>query len=505
VTDTVEATAVKEKKKDSKETSSSSSGVQNQGDNEIDDEEEEEVLNIYSIAYNASNDTYIAGISGTYNFAVLDEDFKQIKRIKGVNTGYTRQGCDCDDKYIYFVQSGGENVVVIYDYSGKQVDMIPLGHSHEVENLFHVGKNFFLTLHYYGNSVQRVGMSENTRICFDVLYDAAGGSGTMDKTTVHYGTDTPLRKNAFIKPGYFFGGWRMQHNYDSKTMACRLGSTAVEWLDAKDAYNPSLVTDGAKVSQLTRIGDVWATAFWIAEYYGIYFDSDEAEGWMSPETVAYAQDYYLPVNEFRKEGYIFGGYVLSRDYDGRVYGYRKGSKNPEWLESKDVDKMKYFAEGERVSKLTYDGAVTFRATFRFAFAFDDARENLLSYIGVDERVHIPNEEGTVRGIAAGAITDNTTMTELYLPATVTTVEKGALENCQSLKAIVLEGEWPENFDRESVLGGIRPYVYELRDGVKLCLGFYADRQNADLIRFNAIAFDRNFAAWQEENKNIQQE
>ena len=502
VKDTVEATAVKEAKKDDsakKASSSSSSGVLNQDDNEIDDEEEEEVLNLYSIAYNASNDTYIAGISGTYHFAVLDKDFKQIKRIKGVNTGYTRQGCDCDGQYIYFAQSGGDNVVVIYDYDGKQVDMISLGHSHEVENLFHVGKNFFLTLHYYGNSVQRMGMSESTRICFDVMYDSAGGSGTMEKTTVHYGTDTPLRKNAFTKAGYSFGGWKMHRNYDSKTMACRLGSTAAEWLDAKDVYNPSLISDGAKVAKLTRLGDVWATAFWIADYYGVYFDSDEAEGWMSPETVEYAQDYYLPANEFRKEGYVFGGYVLSRDYDGRVYGYRKGGKNPEWLESKDAEKLHYFAEGDRVSKLTYDGAVTFRATFRFAFTFDEGHENLLSYIGVDEHVHIPNEEGSLSGIAAGAIQDNTAMTELYLPATVTTVEKGALENCQSLKAIILEGEWPESFDRESVLGGSRPYVYELRDGVKLCLGFYADRQSADLIRFNATAFDRNFAAWQKEH------
>ena len=115
-------------------------------------------LKIYSIAYSEAEDCYFVGISGTYDFARLDCDFKLIKKYKGVNTGYTRQGCECDDNYIYFSQSGGNNIIVIYDHSGKYVCTVSIAHSDEIENIFRVGSDYYMTLHYYGNYLYRVGM-----------------------------------------------------------------------------------------------------------------------------------------------------------------------------------------------------------------------------------------------------------------------------------------------------------------------------------------------------------
>ena len=93
---------------------------------------------IYSIAYNSKRKQYVVGLSGSYDFALLNESFKTVKKFKGENTGYTRQGCDCDDNYIYFPQSGGNNLLAVYDYSGNLAAKIPLTDNKEIENLFHV-------------------------------------------------------------------------------------------------------------------------------------------------------------------------------------------------------------------------------------------------------------------------------------------------------------------------------------------------------------------------------
>ena len=173
-------------------------------------------LEVYGIAYNPEKDIYVVGISGGYQFAFLNSDFKVIKKFKGKNTGYTRQGCDCDQNYIYFSQSGGDNIVAVYDYSGKYVDSVSIGHKHEVENIFHVGSYFYTTLHHYGNSLQRIGLSNQTEIRYNVYYDPGDGVGKMKPTSVHYGHSIPLRKNTLRKDGYFFGGWRASRSMDGK-------------------------------------------------------------------------------------------------------------------------------------------------------------------------------------------------------------------------------------------------------------------------------------------------
>ena len=122
-------------------------------------------LDIYSIAYSEKLDSYFVGVSGGYDFARLDKDFNVVKEYKGVDTGYTRQGCDCDGEYIYFAQSGGGgNVIVIYTPDGAYVDTISIDNSDEIENIFHSGSSFYATFHYYGNFIYRLGLSDQKRI-----------------------------------------------------------------------------------------------------------------------------------------------------------------------------------------------------------------------------------------------------------------------------------------------------------------------------------------------------
>lgn len=117
--------------------------------------------NIYCIAYNENTDKYIVGISGGYDFAILDKNFKTTAIHKGHNSGYIRQGCDADKNYIYFAQSGGgQNVIVVYNYSGQLIDIISIKMPHEIENIFHTKSTMYLSLFQYTNTVYTAKLSD---------------------------------------------------------------------------------------------------------------------------------------------------------------------------------------------------------------------------------------------------------------------------------------------------------------------------------------------------------
>lgn len=121
--------------------------------------------NIYSIAYNEETDRYIVGISGDYNFAVLDSDFNIVSRFTGAKTGYTRQGVNADSEYIYFVQSTGTTqYIVVYKWDGTHVGTLPLtGIKYEVEHAFHIGTQLYISC-YCGGSKGGVTYKINLNI-----------------------------------------------------------------------------------------------------------------------------------------------------------------------------------------------------------------------------------------------------------------------------------------------------------------------------------------------------
>ncbi|MDP4153865.1 MAG: hypothetical protein Q8865_10600 [Bacillota bacterium] len=100
--------------------------------------------NIYSIGYNAKTDQYVIGVSDGYNFKVLNSDFSIAASYTGQVTNYTRQGGDCDENYIYFIQSGkSDNIIVVYDWNGKYIKSVKVPISSEGENIFHIGSVFY--------------------------------------------------------------------------------------------------------------------------------------------------------------------------------------------------------------------------------------------------------------------------------------------------------------------------------------------------------------------------
>lgn len=119
--------------------------------------------NIYSISYNPYNDRYVVGISGGFDFAILNSNFETISTHKGYNSSFIRQGNDCDRNYIYFAQSGNaENIIVVYNWSGELVDIVNISLPHEIENIFHTKDTMYVSLFQYTNTVCKINISKKT-------------------------------------------------------------------------------------------------------------------------------------------------------------------------------------------------------------------------------------------------------------------------------------------------------------------------------------------------------
>lgn len=439
---------------------------------------------IYSIAYNAKHQCYVVGLSGTYDFALLDSDFKVIEEYEGVKTGYTRQGCDCDDDYIYFVQSGGNNLLVVYDYDGKHVTDISLTDSDEVENIFHIGSTFYTSLYYYGNTLYRIGFSDKTKIGYTVSYSAGGGEGEMEPTRVNYGESTPLRACTFTREGYTFEGWRVKRTSDGKYIGYRSGSTEYEWLTGAEAYDWLLYDDEEPIATTVRNDNLELTAMWIADNYTIHVNGGDGAGEPLTYTQAYAEDFTVPDGGYMLEGYIFDGYIATRDYDGRVYGYRENSDKAQWLEPGDAFRAHRFYPGDTVSKLTKDGAVTLTAQYKFAYTFGEGGSTLVEYVGTDEKVEIPSN-GELTTLAQGAIKDNEIITDLVIPEGVSSLEKESVANCPKLRSVTFEGSLPDEIDGDSILGDEAPVIYEEHNGERFWIGFFNGQAGVPLLRLHS--------------------
>jgi len=117
---------------------------------------------IYSMAYEPARDQYIIGISGSYDFVILDKDFKRVQRFKGVNTGLVKQGVDCDENYIYFPQCTSDamkNVIMVYDWDGNFVTEIRVKSYQEIESLFHIGDDWYITFNASGSYIYKATLN----------------------------------------------------------------------------------------------------------------------------------------------------------------------------------------------------------------------------------------------------------------------------------------------------------------------------------------------------------
>ncbi len=435
---------------------------------------------IYSIAYNEKYDRYVVGISGTYNFAILDSNFKKIKKYEGYESGYLRQGADCDDNYLYFAQSGGGgNLIVIYNWSGELIDTVAVNHSYEIENIFHVKNTVYITLHYAGNFVYRIGISDDTKIRYKVRFDNNGGDGEMNAITVNYGKKKALPKCTFEKENYMFSGWIVRRDSSDKYYGKKTPYSKSEWLKKEDIYEYTLYDNEQEISKTTPVGDVTLLAFWTAKDYRIYYDSNGGEGHMPLRTVKHYELFTLDKSVMTKNGYIFAGWTASREYDGKVYGYKKGKDTPKWLYPSDVYKEYVFSDCQEVSKLTYDLGVTFTAKWCLAFNFSKDSLVLESYIGTDEDVVFPKDHNEVIEIGENAFANNSNMRSVTIPENINVIGDNAFLGCSRLSEIYFEKSLPDNVAKTAFDNTCAKKCYLVTDSEEIFLGYYTNSLSYD--------------------------
>ncbi len=439
-------------------------------------------LKIYSISYNEARNQYVVGISGTYDFAILDSKLNVVKKFKGVDTGYLRQGMDCDDNYLYFAQSGTNgNIIVVYNWSGKHVDTIKVDKSMEIENIFHVKNNVFITLHYFGNYVHRIGINDKTALKYKVKFDANGGEGEMKPITVKYGKYRKLPECKFEKEGYTFGGWIMKRDSYKTYYGKKNPYGDNVWVEKKDIYEYTLFKDKNRTGKTTNLGDITATAFWIKDEYTVQYNSNGGEGTMPMHVVKYDESFKINKNRFSKSGYTFAGWSIKRSYDNKIFGYKKGQDEPKWLNKKHVHKLYIFDECEEVEKLTYDKEVTFTAQWQSAFVFNKNGTVLKEYNGTDEDVEFPQTANKVKEIAPYSFSDSHNMCTVTLPATINTIGEKAFENCKNLSTVYFTNTMPENVDA-TALNSLKAIKFYLKtDEQDVFLGLYTGSYSYDML------------------------
>ena len=118
---------------------------------------------MYSVCYEESRDQYVVGISGSYDFAVLDGEFSEVAYYSGQDTGLVKQGMDCDSQYIYFPQNSQDetvNVIMVYDWEGNYINQIKVKSFQEIESMFHVGEDVYIAFTGGGSHVYRASLTK---------------------------------------------------------------------------------------------------------------------------------------------------------------------------------------------------------------------------------------------------------------------------------------------------------------------------------------------------------
>ena len=117
---------------------------------------------MFSIAYNEDRDQYVVGLSGGYNFSVLDSDFQETAFHIAKSTGRVTQGLDCDERYIYFPQwdkKTSENYLVVYDWDGNFINEVKVKSFQEIESLFHIGDEVYIAFNAGGSYIYKAEIS----------------------------------------------------------------------------------------------------------------------------------------------------------------------------------------------------------------------------------------------------------------------------------------------------------------------------------------------------------
>lgn len=126
---------------------------------------------------------------------------------------------------------------------------------------------------------------------YQVVFNANGGTGTMQPQSFIYGDEKALTANAFTKTGYTFAGWATEQN------------------------GTLVYTDAQQVKNLTAVqgGIVNLYAVWKPNTYQTVFNANGSTGAMQPQDFTYDETKALTANTFTKTGYTFAGWATEQN------------------------------------------------------------------------------------------------------------------------------------------------------------------------------------------------
>lgn len=187
---------------------------------------------IHAVAYNRKRNQYVVGSRDSYEIQIRNANWRILATFPILEKkNYTRQGIDCDDSYIYILQSylpARKNRILVYNWNGTFITQIFTTGSLEGESLFHVGKQFTIAYNdsaYSGGAIYQTTM----RRYYQLWYRSGGGTGSMASKLVKNGSGVKLSACKFVKENCRFMGWKAIRQSDGAVYYCNLSTRKKGW------------------------------------------------------------------------------------------------------------------------------------------------------------------------------------------------------------------------------------------------------------------------------------
>lgn len=106
------------------------------------DKERKAIKGFSGVAYSTKRKQYVLRQQGSANLIICDKNLNPVSYVKISSPSYQYQGMDITDDYVLLGRSGS-NAVSVYTLEGEKVTDIKLPGVYELENIFHVGNQFY--------------------------------------------------------------------------------------------------------------------------------------------------------------------------------------------------------------------------------------------------------------------------------------------------------------------------------------------------------------------------
>ena len=114
----------------------------------VSDKELKKANGFCGIAYNAKKKQYAALMKNTGDVMILNSSFVPVSYVKlSKKSTLTKQGIDVTDDYILISYSGYPNIIMVYTWDGQYVSKINVKKGYEIENIYHIGKQYYATFY----------------------------------------------------------------------------------------------------------------------------------------------------------------------------------------------------------------------------------------------------------------------------------------------------------------------------------------------------------------------